>query len=165
MTPRVSVLIGAYNNAATLERAIDSMLAQTSVPVLVVRPSTVEQAPTQVVVAYDDSDQRLDHRRAAEIAAVVGHRLARALRIPLVACKASVESPSDLDSIADHVQVAPDGHLATLLQGATAPGDIIVKALPSTRAGLGSRFVRQTRGLDDRVIVATSPASTDIAAT
>ncbi|MEJ7783122.1 MAG: glycosyltransferase, partial [Solirubrobacteraceae bacterium] len=29
MTPRVSVLIGAYNNAATLERAIDSMLAQT----------------------------------------------------------------------------------------------------------------------------------------
>jgi Kef-type K+ transport system membrane component KefB len=142
--------------------AIDSVLARTSVPVLVVRPSTVEQAPTQVVVAYEDSDQRLDHRRAVEIAAVVGERLARALKVPLVVCKASADSPVDLDAIADRVVVAPDGRLASLLQTTTTHGDVIVKPLPSTRAGLGNRFVRQTQGLDDRVIVATSPASTDI---
>ncbi len=145
--------------------AIDMLLMKTSVPVLVVRSATVERAPSQVVVAFDDSDRRLDHRRAAEIAAVVGHRLAVALKVPLVACKASADSPADLDAIADRVVVAPDGHLANSLLAETAPGDIIVKALPSNQAGLGNRFVRQTRGLDDRVIVATSPSRTDISAT
>ncbi len=143
--------------------SIDVLLVRTSVPVLVVRASTVELAPRQVIVAFDDIDQRLDHRRAAEIAAVVGERLAQALKIPLVACKASADSPVDLDTIAERVFVAPDAQMASLLLDISAPGDIIVKALPSNRSGLGNRFVRQIRGLDDRVVVATSPASTDIA--
>ncbi len=145
--------------------AIESLLAQTSVPVLVVRPSEVDRMPAQVVVAYDDSDQRLDHRRAVEIAAAVGERLALAFRVPLVACKASPDSPVDLDAIADRVIIASDGRLVELVQHITTGGDIVVKPLPSTRAGFGNRFVRQIHGLDDRVIVATSPASTDLAAT
>ena len=145
--------------------ALDSLLSQTSVPVLVVRPATTERAPTQVVVAFDDSDQRLDHRRATEIAAIVGERLARAMKVPLVVCKSSTGSPSDLDAIADRVIVATDQRLDGLLRSSTCTGDIIVKALPSIRAGLGNRFVRQTHGLDDRVIVATSPARNDLPAT
>ncbi len=143
--------------------SLDALLTMTSVPVLIVRPSTIDRAPARVVVAFDDNDQRLDHRRATEIAAVVGERIARALKVPLVACKASVDSPADLDTIADHVVVSPDNRLAELLRTATVPGDIIVKALPSGRVGLGNRFIRQIRGLDDRVVVATSPARVDIA--
>ena len=144
--------------------SLDSLLTKTSVPMLIVRQSTAPQPPSQVVVAFDDVDQRLDHRRAVEIAAVVGERLAHALKVPLVACKASLDSPTDLDTIADLVIVADESGLSDLLHSATLPGDIIVKALPSNRAGLGNRFIRQIRGLDERVVVATSPASTDIAA-
>jgi Kef-type K+ transport system membrane component KefB len=142
--------------------AVDSLLAASPVPVLVVRAATGDGTPRRVVVAFDDSDNRLDHRRAAELAASVGERLARSMRVPLVVCKASQSSPSDLDHLADHVQLAPTGRLIELLRTATAPGDIIVKALPSTRAGLGNRFVRQTRGLDDRTIVAASPGRTSL---
>ena len=142
--------------------SLDSLLTKTSVPMLIVRPSTAPQSPSQVVVAFDDIDQRLDHRRAVEIAAVVGDRLAHSLRVPLVACKASLDSPADLDASADRVIIAADHQLSDLLLSATRPGDIIVKALPSHRSGLGNRFVRQIHGLDERVIVATSPASTDL---
>ena len=142
--------------------SLDALLTSASVPVLVVRAATVEDVPRRVVVAFDDSDDRLDHRRASELAATVAERLARSMRIPLVACKASERSPSDLDEVADHVQVASEGGLSELLRTATVPGDVIVKALPSARAGFGGRFLRQTRGLDDRTIVATSPARTDL---
>ncbi len=84
------------------------------------------------------------------------------MRLPLVVCKASEQSPADLDHLADQVQLAPGGRFGELLRTATAPGDFVVKPLPSPRAGLGNRFVRQTHGLDDRTIVATSPARTDL---
>ncbi len=142
--------------------SIDSLLASASVPVLVVREASVDEAARRVVVAFDDSDDRLDHRRATELAATVAVRLARSLRVPLVVCRASQRSPSDLDHVADDVRIATEGNFRVLLRTATEPGDVIVKALPSTGAGLGSRFVRQTRGLDDRTIVATSPARTDL---
>jgi len=105
--------------------AVDSLLAASPVPVLVVRAASGDDTPARVVVAFDDSDDRLDH-------------------------------------LADHVQLAPTGRLIELLRTATVAGDIIVKALPSTRAGLGNRFVRQTRGLDDRTIVAASPGRTNL---
>ena len=142
--------------------SVDSLLSSASVPVLVVRAASVEASPHRVVVAFDDSDNRLDQRRATELAAAVGERLARSMRIPLVVCKASDQSPSDLDHRADHIRIAPDGGFAELLRTASAPGDVIVRALPLTHAALGGRFVRQTRGLDDRTIVATSPSRTDL---
>ncbi len=140
--------------------AVDALLLATPVPVLVVRAAAIRVAPKRVVIAIDESDRRLDHRSAVELASATATRLASALKVPTVVCKASIDSPADADHLADTVVVATDGSLTALLRRETDPGDIIVKPLASTHAGLGNRFVRHTKGLDDRTIVATSPART-----
>lgn len=59
MPPEVSVLVGAWNNAATLRRAIDSILAQTvsDLELIVVDDGSTDATP-EIVSAYDDSRVR-----------------------------------------------------------------------------------------------------------
>ena len=60
MTPRVSVLIGAYNNAATLERAIDAILAQTvsDLELLLIDDGSRDATP-RVIAAAVARDERV----------------------------------------------------------------------------------------------------------
>jgi glycosyltransferase involved in cell wall biosynthesis len=57
MTPRVSAIIGAYNNAATLQRAIDSLLAQSvdDLELIVIDDGSSDASPeiARVAAAHD----------------------------------------------------------------------------------------------------------------
>ncbi len=84
MTPRVSVLIGAYNNATTLERAIDSMLAQTvsDLELLAIDDGSYDAPPPQVarVAARDPRVRPLPMGRNLGISRSLNEGLAAARR-------------------------------------------------------------------------------------
>jgi hypothetical protein len=98
-------------------------------------------------------------RPGAEIAAGVGARLAAALKLPLVVCRTVDDGPLvHIDGQAvERSFLAADGDLDALLETSTNAGDIIVKGLPSTRAGIGTQYARLVRSLDGRTIIAVSP--------
>jgi Kef-type K+ transport system membrane component KefB/nucleotide-binding universal stress UspA family protein len=142
--------------------SVDSVLATSAVPVLVVRPPTNQALPRHVLIALDDIDARLDHRSAVEVAVASATRIASSMKLPLVVCRASDASPHDADIVAVTIEVASSGRLTTLVAEIATDGDIVVMPLPATKTGFGSRFVRQIRGLDALTVVATCPARTDL---
>ncbi len=88
MTPRVSVLIGAFDNAATLERAIDAILAQTveDLELLLIDDGSRDATP-QLIAAAKARDARvrsLSMGRNVGISRSLNEGL-RAARAPLVA--------------------------------------------------------------------------------
>ncbi len=93
MTPRVSVLIGAYDNASTLDRAIDSILAQTvaDLELLLVDDGSRDETP-QVIAAAVARDDRV---RALTMAHNVG--ISRSLNEGLRAARAAVVAVQDAD--------------------------------------------------------------------
>jgi glycosyltransferase involved in cell wall biosynthesis len=88
VTPRVSVLIGAYDNAATLERAIDSILAQTigDLELLLVDDGSRDETPQRIAaaVARDDRVRALTMPQNVGISRSLNEGL-RAARAPIVA--------------------------------------------------------------------------------
>jgi glycosyltransferase involved in cell wall biosynthesis len=93
MTPRVSVLIGAYDNAATLERAIDAILGQTVTDLeLVVIDDGSRDATPQVIAAAVARDPRV---RALPMQRNVG--ISRSLNEGLRAARAPVVAVQDAD--------------------------------------------------------------------
>jgi glycosyltransferase involved in cell wall biosynthesis len=93
MTPRVSVLIGAYDNAATLERAIDAILGQTVTDLeLVVIDDGSRDATPQVIAAAVARDPRV---RALPMQHNVG--ISRSLNEGLRAARAPVVAVQDAD--------------------------------------------------------------------
>jgi glycosyltransferase involved in cell wall biosynthesis len=93
VTPRVSVLIGAYNNAATLERAIDSMLAQTvsDLELLAIDDGSHDATP-QVIARAAARDPRV---RPLPMGRNVG--ISRSLNEGLAAARAPVVAVQDAD--------------------------------------------------------------------
>ncbi|HWC28396.1 MAG TPA: glycosyltransferase family 2 protein [Solirubrobacteraceae bacterium] len=93
MTPRVSVLIGAYDNAATLERAIDAILGQTvaDLELLVIDDGSRDATP-QVIAAAVARDERV---RALTMERNVG--ISRSLNAGLRAARAPVVAVQDAD--------------------------------------------------------------------
>jgi glycosyltransferase involved in cell wall biosynthesis len=93
MTPRVSVLIGAYNNASTLEQAIDAILAQTVTDLeLVLIDDGSSDATPQVIAAAVARDPRV---RALTMGRNVG--ISRSLNEGLRAARAPVVAVNDAD--------------------------------------------------------------------
>jgi glycosyltransferase involved in cell wall biosynthesis len=93
MTPRVSVVIGAYNNAGTLEEAMRSMLGQTlgDLELLVVDDGSADDSRAVAErVARDD-----DRVRVLGLPANVG--IARSLNQALAAVRAPVVAIQDAD--------------------------------------------------------------------
>jgi glycosyltransferase involved in cell wall biosynthesis len=88
VTPRVSVLIGAYNNAATLERAIDAILGQTvrELELLLIDDGSSDATPQLIAaaVARDDRIRSLSMGRNVGISRSLNEGL-RAARAPIVA--------------------------------------------------------------------------------
>lgn len=97
MTPRVSVLIGAYNNAATLERAIDSMLAQTvsDLELLAIDDGSHDATP-QVIARAAARDPRV---RPLPMGRNVG--ISRSLNEALAAARAPVVAVQDADDFSE----------------------------------------------------------------
>ncbi|HUR86508.1 MAG TPA: glycosyltransferase family 2 protein [Solirubrobacteraceae bacterium] len=93
MTPRVSVLVGAYDNASTLQRAIDSILGQTvtELEVLLIDDGSRDATP-QVISAAVARDPRV---RALTMARNVG--ISRSLNEGLRAARAPVVAVQDAD--------------------------------------------------------------------
>lgn len=93
MTPRISVLIGAYDNAATLERAIDSMLAQTvtDLELLAIDDGSRDATP-QLIAAAAARDPRV---RPLPMGRNVG--ISRSLNAGLAAARAPVVAVQDAD--------------------------------------------------------------------
>ncbi len=152
----------AWQRETFFGEATDSLLVATPVPVIVVRAGTTDDRPGRIVVALDDRDRRVDHRSAVQLAAATARRLGTTLRVPVIACKTSGDVAPEVDGDVDAVHISPNGELGELLVRETRPGDLVIKALASTKIGLGHRFLRHTRGLDDRVLLAISPARTDL---
>jgi Kef-type K+ transport system membrane component KefB/nucleotide-binding universal stress UspA family protein len=142
-------------------RQVDALLVRSPVPVLVVRSVPVTPH-RRVVLALDDTDMLPGGRPGAKIAASVAVRLAAGLRAPLVVCRTVDDGPLvEIDGHAvEQSFTAGDGDLETLLESRTNPGDIIVKGLPTIRAGVGAQYARLVRSLEDRSIVAASPPRT-----
>lgn len=94
MTPRVSVLIGAYNNAATLHGAIDSMLLQTvrELELIVVDDGSEDGSGA---IAQGIEDERV---RVLAMPGNVG--IARSLNAGLRAARAPVVAVLDADDLA-----------------------------------------------------------------
>src|SRR3954452_7696310 len=62
MQPLVTVIIPAYNAAATVARAVDSVLAQTYRPIeVIVVDDCSKDATSEIVAAYRDERIRLLH--------------------------------------------------------------------------------------------------------
>lgn len=93
MTPRVSVLIGALDNAATLDRAIDSILGQTvsDLELLLIDDGSRDATP-QVISAAVARDPRV---RALTMARNVG--ISRSLNAGLRAARAPLVAVQDAD--------------------------------------------------------------------
>jgi glycosyltransferase involved in cell wall biosynthesis len=93
VTPRVSVLIGAFDNAATLARAIDAILAQTVADLeLIVIDDGSRDATPEVIAAAVARDARV---RALPMGRNVG--IARSLNAGLEAALAPVVAIQDAD--------------------------------------------------------------------
>jgi len=91
--PRVSVLIGAYNSAATLARAIDAILGQTVSDLeLIVIDDGSRDATPQVITAAIARDGRV---RVLTMARNVG--IARSLNAGLLEARAPVVAVQDAD--------------------------------------------------------------------
>jgi len=91
--PRVTVLIGSYDNAATLPRAIDSILAQTVSDLeLIVVDDGCSDATPGVTESYAQADRRV---RLLSMGRNVG--IARSLNAGLRAARAPIVAINDAD--------------------------------------------------------------------
>jgi O-antigen biosynthesis protein len=90
LTPRISALIGAYNNALTLRRAIDSMLQQRihDLELIVVDDGSTDATPELV---SEVEDARLRHLRLDHVG------ISRSLNAGLRAASAPVVAIQDAD--------------------------------------------------------------------
>jgi glycosyltransferase involved in cell wall biosynthesis len=97
MTARVTVLIGSYNNAGTLDRAIDAILAQTmrDLELIVIDDGSTDATP-DVVAAAMTRDERV---RSLPMGRNVG--IARSLNEGLRAARAPVVVVQDADDHSD----------------------------------------------------------------
>jgi glycosyltransferase involved in cell wall biosynthesis len=95
--PHVTVLIGAYNNEATLAKAVESMLAQSvsDIEVLVVDDGSTDST-AQVAASLTDHDARV---RLLRMPRNVG--IARSLNAGMRAAKAPVIAVQDADDWSD----------------------------------------------------------------
>jgi glycosyltransferase involved in cell wall biosynthesis len=108
MTPRVSAIIGAYNNAATLQRAIDSMLAQTlgELELIVIDDGSRDDSP-EIARAAAARDPRV---HAIALGENVG--ISRSLNHALGAARAAVVAIQDADDYSEPTRL--ERQLATL---------------------------------------------------
>lgn len=111
MTPRVSVLVGAYNNAATVGRAIEAVLAQSlrDLELIVVDDGSTDDTPA-VVGSFSDSRLRyLPLERNVGIASSLNAGL-EAARAPLVAVNDADDwsSPWRMERQASFLEGRPD---------------------------------------------------------
>jgi glycosyltransferase involved in cell wall biosynthesis len=102
MAPRVSVLIGAYNNASTLERAARSMLEQTvsELELLIIDDGSTDATP-EVAGALAGQDPRV---RVLTMTSNVG--IARSLNAGIEAATASVVAVLDADDWSEPERLA-----------------------------------------------------------
>jgi len=97
MAPRVSAIIGAYNNAATLQRAIDSLLAQTvgDLELIVIDDGSRDDSP-EIARAAAASDQRV---RAIALGENVG--ISRSLNRAIGEARAEFVAIQDADDYSE----------------------------------------------------------------
>ncbi|MGD1050006.1 MAG: glycosyltransferase [Solirubrobacteraceae bacterium] len=97
MAPRVSAVIGVYNNAATLQRAIDSLLAQTlaELELIVIDDGSRDDSP-QIARAAAAKDRRV---RAVALGENVG--ISRSLNQALALARAPVVAIQDADDYSE----------------------------------------------------------------
>jgi glycosyltransferase involved in cell wall biosynthesis len=102
MTPRVSVLIGAYDNAATLDRAIEAILGQTvaDLELLLIDDGSRDATP-QVIAAAAARDARV---RTLTMERNVG--ISRSLNEGLRAARAPVVAVQDADDHSEPERLA-----------------------------------------------------------
>ena len=101
MTPRATVLIGAYNNASTLPRAIESVLAQTVTELeLIVIDDGSSDGSADVAVAVAGGDKRM---RLLRMPHNVG--ISRSLNEGLRAAAAPVVAIQDADDWSEPVRL------------------------------------------------------------
>lgn len=95
--PRVSVLIGSYNNAATLDRAIDAILGQTvaDLELIVIDDGSSDETPA-VMAAAAARDPRV---RPLSMGTNVG--ISRSLNAALAQARAPVVAVQDADDHSD----------------------------------------------------------------
>jgi glycosyltransferase involved in cell wall biosynthesis len=108
MTPRVSAIIGAYNNAATLQRAIDSLLAQTvaELELIVIDDGSVDASP-EIALQAAARDRRV---RAIALGENLG--ISRSLNRALSLARAAVVAIQDADDYSEPTRL--ERQLATL---------------------------------------------------
>lgn len=101
MSPRVTALIGAYNNAATLERAARSMLAQTvgELEVLIVDDGSQDETP-EIAGRLTAEDSRV---RLLRMKSNVG--IARSLNAGLAAARAPFVAILDADDWSEPARI------------------------------------------------------------
>jgi glycosyltransferase involved in cell wall biosynthesis len=97
MTPRISAIIGAYNNAATLERAIDSLLAQTAsdLELIVIDDGSRDDSP-EIARAAAERDPRV---RAIALPENLG--ISRSLNHAIAAARAEFVAIQDADDYSE----------------------------------------------------------------
>jgi glycosyltransferase involved in cell wall biosynthesis len=97
MTPRVSAIIGAYNSASTLQRAIDSMLAQSvsDLELIVIDDGSHDRSPeiARAAAAHDP--------RVRAIALGENQGISRSLNHALALARGSVVAISDADDYSE----------------------------------------------------------------
>lgn len=143
-------------------RQLDNLLLRSPCPVMVVR--LAPDVPwRRVVVALDDNDTLPGGRPGAGLAIGAASRLSTSLKLPLVVCRTYDDGPivqldgRNVETV--HTEIGDD--IQAVLERHTSAGDIIVKGLPTIRAGVGGQYARLVRSLDDRTIIAASPTHTE----
>jgi glycosyltransferase involved in cell wall biosynthesis len=108
MTPRVSAIIGAYNNAATLQRAIDSLLAQTvsDLELIVIDDGSHDDSP-EIARRAAARDPRV---RAVALGQNLG--ISRSLNHAIGLARAGVVAIQDADDYSEPARL--ERQLATL---------------------------------------------------
>ena len=97
MTPRVTAIIGAYNNAGTLERAIDSLLAQSvgDLELIVIDDGSHDDSPT---IAREAAAR---DRRVRAVALGENLGISRSLNRALGLARAAVVAIQDADDYSE----------------------------------------------------------------
>lgn len=138
---------------------IDAILAQSPVPVFVVRPGS-DPDLGRVVVSVTRGDLTPGGRPGLEMAVQVGADMAKQAGVPLLVV--AEDRDGDLDAvIAGHsrrYQVRVDDRKPQVaLRGTTLPGDLVVVVTPPSGAGLGQSAPRVARAIPDRTLLAVVP--------
>lgn len=141
--------------------SVNALIAEAPVPLLLVRAGE-SGSWNRVVLVVDPGDLRHQHVAGVMLGGAIAARLAAAAGAPIEVCVPTSIDPADfgLDSRAVQHLARSTADQVDLLRRRTQPGDLVVKGLPTTGLGVGSRLVRISRALEGRTVVAVVPPRT-----